>query len=757
MADQEVTIQITPEVDDSNLKELESTIQELEAKGFTINFDTSDDAESIEELKQKIEELEQALESIDPSPLEETGDAGKNAGDGIDSATESINGTTAGAGALAGIGIGAFFMEAADTAGNASDSLKAINLNLQDAGASAGTIKNIGTNVSDAANATGRSAGKVRTAFQSWTATGVTAGDTMEKLFEIGSATAFKNPRISIEGFTQALQMSIQKGTLNDRVLMNMGTSINELSRKTCKSKEELNAMYSAMTPNERATFLSQYAGDLSKSKKANEEFKKSWEGTKEAITKSVGSILRAVGEVMIPTLVPALQGTADVLSQVAQGFKWLNSVTGGAAGGVVSIVGGLFVFSSLAPGVKLVFDNFKNGITILKELPANISGAFTTMQNTLTGFGGKISNFRSIVSHHMTNIGSSAINAGYKISDAFKTAGNKIGDFTTNTGNRIKTFASTVGNGLSSAGSKIGGFVNNAGSKLKDLGSAFANSGKQALIAAGNYVKSGLAAAANAVRTGIMTAATWLATAAQTALNFVMAINPIFLVIMAVAALVAALVYLYYNNETVRNGINALGAGLKFVAGLIYNSLIVAWNRLVSTFLIVQTAIRTFVSVGISFISQLPGRIGAFLSMVINRVASWGSSIVARGRSSILNFVNSIVNNAKTLPQKFISALGSLKDMIWNFFKDLATNAWNSFWNQFNANKDASGGSPWEVTHNNGSPAGNPFEENINTTSRKNNITIHFNGLITERETANYIIDTIEKHNNREATRIGA
>jgi phage-related protein len=51
---------------------------------------------------------------------------------------------------------------------------------------------------------------------------------------------------------------------------------------------------------------------------------------------------------------------------------------------------------------------------------------------------------------------------------------------------------------------------------------------------------------------------------AAQFALNLVMAANPITLVVLALAALVAAFVLAYKNSETFRNGVNALFDGIK-------------------------------------------------------------------------------------------------------------------------------------------------------------------------------------------------
>lgn len=85
---------------------------------------------------------------------------------------------------------------------------------------------------------------------------------------------------------------------------------------------------------------------------------------------------------------------------------------------------------------------------------------------------------------------------------------------------------------------------------------------------------------------------------ASQAALNFVMAANPIALVVIAIAALVAALVLAYNKSETFRNAVNALFEGIKrgvelsvdFIKGYlnvvmgfyksIFNGIATLWNN---------------------------------------------------------------------------------------------------------------------------------------------------------------------------------
>lgn len=722
------------------LDEVYGTDEEL-----ILDINTEEAVNGLDNAKESASGLKEEIEGIDPSPIEETGEKADEAADKIDGASDSISVAGAGAGALAGIGIGAFFMEAAESAGTASDSLTAIDLNLQKAGASASMIRNIDANISAAANETGRSAGKVRTAFQSWTAAGVTTGSTMERLFEIGSATAFTNPRVSLEGFTGALQMSIQRGTLNDRILQNMGTSMDQLTQKTGYTKEELNDMYAAMTPDERASFLAQYAGDMKAVDKANADFKNSWEGTKEAVSKSVGGIIRSIGDVMLPSLVPALQLAADVLSKFTDGFKWLNSVTGGAAGWFVGIVGGLFAFASLAPGVKLVFNNFKTGIGIIKDLPGTVTGAFNKINTAINGQGPGVNSLR------------------YKY-------------------NNLKLAAQNMGTGikntLTSTGTKISGFATTAGGKLKSVGTAFLNAGRQALISAGRFVLAGAQAAASAIKTGILTIATWLQTAAQTALNIVMSINPIYLIIMAIVALIAVLAYLYYNNETVRNAINGLWAGLQQVGQVIYGVLIGAWNALVGALTGAYNAVVGFVTGGIAWISQLPARIQMYLTMVIGRVLAWGINLINQGRATATKFVGTVVSFFTSLPGKIYNAIKGVVNYFKQVFTDAGMAAYNAMlatpilgdliraggdaisWLMGTAGGDTAGGDYVAggdfTTASTGYTSPN-LDNNINKNS--NNIIqenhFEFKG-ITEKDTADYIVDVMTRKTKEELLKIG-
>jgi len=323
----------------------------------------------------------------------------------------------------------------------------------------------------------------------------------------------------------------------------------------------------------------------------------------------------------------------------------------------------------------------------------------------------------------------------------------------------------------VSEAIEKIGKSAKNVGGKLKHLGTAFYNSGRQALIAAGNYLRAGLQAAVGAVRTAIMTAATWLMAAAQTALNFVMSINPIFLIVMAIVALIAVLAYLYYNCEEVKAVIDGLWQGLQQVAGIIWGALIGAWNALVGALTGAYDAIVNFVTGAIEWICQLPGQIWSFLSSVISSIISWGSSILTAGLNAARNFINGVMGFFTSLPSRVYNAIRGVVDHFRSVFASAGQAAYNAMLKTpilgdlIRAGGNVIGwlmgnnasGNPYEEALANA--AGNPFEESFsNGTSMypaaRANVVNNFNGLITERDVVNLIIEITEDHKYRESLR---
>lgn len=120
---------------------------------------------------------------------------------------------------------------------------------------------------------------------------------------------------------------------------------------------------------------------------------------------------------------------------------------------------------------------------------------------------------------------------------------------------------------------------------------------------------------------------ATKLMTVAQAALNFVMSMNPIALVIIGVMALIAALMVLYNESETVRNfidwaaksiaeawdaAVSAISEGITAAASwiisqwlAIYNAASSAWNAIVDTIQGVWDTVYGIIDEGVSYVQD--------------------------------------------------------------------------------------------------------------------------------------------------------
>ena len=115
----------------------------------------------------------------------------------------------------------------------------------------------------------------------------------------------------------------------------------------------------------------------------------------------------------------------------------------------------------------------------------------------------------------------------------------------------------------------------------------------------------------------GIMTklsaAATWLLSAAQTVLDAVMSLNPIVLVVLALIALAAALIWAYQNVDWFREMVDNAWASIQvwgqqiysFIAGALAglkNAIMVAWNFIVNHITNAFNNIRNIIFIGINY-----------------------------------------------------------------------------------------------------------------------------------------------------------
>lgn len=156
----------------------------------------------------------------------------------------------------------------------------------------------------------------------------------------------------------------------------------------------------------------------------------------------------------------------------------------------------------------------------------------------------------------------------------------------------------------------------------------------------AGNVAATARSAVATGAHLAVLAAqkvAMAATTAAQWALNAAMSANPIALVVLAIAALIAALVWLYNNNETVRAALTA------------------AWQ-----------AIKTVIEAVATWVSQvaIPAVIAAFewLGALPGKALEWFGGVA----SAVAQKIGEAVAFMQSLPARVIAAIGALGQMLW-------------------------------------------------------------------------------------------
>ena len=149
--------------------------------------------------------------------------------------------------------------------------------------------------------------------------------------------------------------------------------------------------------------------------------------------------------------------------------------------------------------------------------------------------------------------------------------------------------------------------------------------------------------------------------TGVMKAFNIVMGVNPVVLIVAGITALIAVLVTLWNTSESFRNfwtGVwkniqSTAGEAVDVLAGFFTKTIPEAWGSFTSW-------LSDFGSGILSFFSQLPGKIGKFLSELIADVISWKDKMISNAIEAGENFLDSIVSFFRQLPGKILEFVTS-------------------------------------------------------------------------------------------------
>lgn len=205
----------------------------------------------------------------------------------------------------------------------------------------------------------------------------------------------------------------------------------------------------------------------------------------------------------------------------------------------------------------------------------------------------------------------------------------------------------------------------------------------------------------ASTIATTAQTVATNAAAAAQGLLNAVMSANPIALIVVLIAGLVAAIIGLWNNSEAFRNFVTSAFRQIQQVAQVVIDAIVnfftvtvpsaievvmlhfqILWNRIVSVFDGALSTVSGFVSNVVDFFTvrvpnavsnmlsaagRIPGQIASFLGSALSSAASFVGSFASSAIQAAGQFVSNIVSGLSGLAGRVTSVGSDIVHGIWS------------------------------------------------------------------------------------------
>lgn len=205
----------------------------------------------------------------------------------------------------------------------------------------------------------------------------------------------------------------------------------------------------------------------------------------------------------------------------------------------------------------------------------------------------------------------------------------------------------------------------------------------------------------ASTIATTAQSVATNAAAAAQGLLNAVMSANPIAMIVVLIAGLVAAIVVLWNNSEAFRNFVTSAFQQIQQVAQVVIGAIVnfftvtvpsaievvmmhfqILWNRIVSVFDGALSTVSGFVSNVVNFFTvSVPNAVGSMLSAagrIPGEIASFLGSALSSAASFVGSFASSAIQAASRFVSNIVSGLSGLAGRVMSVGSDIVHGIWS-------------------------------------------------------------------------------
>lgn len=179
--------------------------------------------------------------------------------------------------------------------------------------------------------------------------------------------------------------------------------------------------------------------------------------------------------------------------------------------------------------------------------------------------------------------------------------------------------------------------------------------------------------------------------------LNTTLLVNPIFLVVTAIAALAAGLIYAYKHSEKFRNIVNKVFNGIKTVVLTVVNAVKKViqtafkailgffnntWPKAKQIVVSVWNAIKNTVSTVVNDIKTVIQTVFNVIKTIIILYLNAYKTVIVTVWNAIKTVVTTVVNAIKTVIQTVFNAIKTVVTSAWNAIKSATSSAWNAIKN---------------------------------------------------------------------------
>ena len=383
MADKEVRIEVTAKTEMDEVETLEEVIDnikdkvedplELETNAEEVADEFDSLGDSAESAASSVDDVSESTSNIDSSKVSETGEefdklseSAKNAADNVEKSNESVEETDNTVSnlktTLLGLVATAEIEHMATVADNINTSWNRLSLTFEGTGVTMDTLKE---KVSEVSAETSRSGGTIRDYFNQMGIAGVTNANLLAESFESLSGKAYQTDS-SIESMESKMQTMVLTGNASSKMLKSLGLSAQDLAIAMGVSVDDLSDAFSKLSPEQRLQAITIAMGDGAS---ANEMYGNSYEAMKAKADAAMSGLEGAIGQAILPSVIPALDAGTQAVKSLTEGFKNLPEPVQGAIGTVMGVgaiaTTGIGMFGEFAGAIA----NLGDAYGVLKDV----------------------------------------------------------------------------------------------------------------------------------------------------------------------------------------------------------------------------------------------------------------------------------------------------------------------------------------------------------------------------------------------------